>query len=728
MHLRQCVATVGAARMTQPKRHFIAALAAVAIAAGAALLLPAAAGAAGPVVTTLEGTLTVEHADNFAAGTSTQTVVLNVPNRAPLQLDIDPSTAPGGQRVRVRGVVNGEKLEQATIIATAAPAPTATPQAALRERRVAVVMFNFADARQTPWTKQQVATHLSQIDAFYESSSDKHTGFAGTAADVYGYYTVPFNRASCDYVAWANAAQVAAEAANPGLRLPRRGAGAVPGDDYDHVVYLFPWVDACSSWGGRGEMPGAVSWLNGGGGPANFLYLETAVHELGHNLGAGHASSEQCKLGTASVSLSDSCSTTEYGDAYSVMGVASYLHHATHSNLFGWPSASVRSITTNGTYKIKKLHGPGSDPSVLRILRGKTGDFFDIESRTWFPPYDRLPPNAAFSVMIRLATPLPNGQARETTLLDANPNTATAADAPFSVGQIFVDRATGISITVNAVDASGATIAVVFPAAPDTTPPGLPGNVRVRQLDASTAEVTWAGATDNLGVAYYSIRQGNLPPYKTRGRSIVMPWHAGSKYTVTAVDGAGNVGPAAPDPPPSAVPNVRATQVTPGQIVLAWNPATDNLGVRSYEVDLNNTGVGTSASTTFTHKNLWPDRMYAYRVRARDAFGQYGPWSAPIIVITKTDTTKPSVPGRPVLSNVLARSARLTWPASTDDTGVQHYIVRRNGVQIATPTSATYVDNRLAPNTSYTWTVIAVDRGFNMGPAVTITGRTPAGP
>ena len=76
--------------------------------------------------------------------------------------------------------------------------------------------------------------------------------------------------------------------------------------------------------------------------------------------------------------------------------------------------------------------------------------------------------------------------------------------------------------------------------------------------------------------------------------------------------------------------------------------------------------------------------------------------------------------------------ANLSWSASTDDVGVTGYIVRRNGVQVATPATTSYTDTGLSAATTYSYTVAARDAAGNISPnsatASVTTGDTPPPP
>nr|AAW62376.2 endoglucanase CBP105 [Cellulomonas flavigena] len=95
------------------------------------------------------------------------------------------------------------------------------------------------------------------------------------------------------------------------------------------------------------------------------------------------------------------------------------------------------------------------------------------------------------------------------------------------------------------------------------------------------------------------------------------------------------------------------------------------------------------------------------------------------------DTTAPTAPGLPVASAVTSTSATLTWPASSDDTGVVGYDVYRvqgtTSTLVASPTAATTSLTGPTAGTAHTYSVKARDAAGNVSassPSVTFTTTT----
>src|SRR2546430_16314301 len=80
------------------------------------------------------------------------------------------------------------------------------------------------------------------------------------------------------------------------------------------------------------------------------------------------------------------------------------------------------------------------------------------------------------------------------------------------------------------------------------------------------------------------------------------------------------------------------------------------------------------------------------------------------------DTQPPTAPSNVTAQALSATQIKLTWSASTDNVGVHHYNVFRNGAAtpIGTATSTQYFDNTVSSSTTYSYTVKAVDAAGNV--------------
>lgn len=109
--------------------------------------------------------------------------------------------------------------------------------------------------------------------------------------------------------------------------------------------------------------------------------------------------------------------------------------------------------------------------------------------------------------------------------------------------------------------------------------------------------------------------------------------------------------PPLPDTTPPSVPTgLTATAISPTQVNLVWNVATDNVKVMGYIVYNADTGatIAMPATNAFVHSGLTPGRTYNYRVSAFDAIPNHSPWTAIVSVVTPGGTTVPVPTGSAV--------------------------------------------------------------------------------
>jgi len=99
------------------------------------------------------------------------------------------------------------------------------------------------------------------------------------------------------------------------------------------------------------------------------------------------------------------------------------------------------------------------------------------------------------------------------------------------------------------------------------------------------------------------------------------------------------------------------------------------------------------------------------------------------VSITLADTTPPTTPAGLTAAAAGSTGASLSWNASNDNVGVTGYIVRRNGVQVATPAATSYADAGLSAATTYSYTVAARDAAGNISAnSTSVSVTTPPPP
>ncbi|MDX6720297.1 MAG: large repetitive protein [Solirubrobacteraceae bacterium] len=173
--------------------------------------------------------------------------------------------------------------------------------------------------------------------------------------------------------------------------------------------------------------------------------------------------------------------------------------------------------------------------------------------------------------------------------------------------------------------------------------------------------------------------------------------------------------------PPTAPTALTATALSSGTVRLRWTAATDDRALVGYEVYRDGSLIDTiDALTSYTDETVEPSRSYAYDLRAIDAGENESPASDAATVTTPTaDLSPPTAPTGLAASAAAPTRVQLSWSPATDDVGVDHYDIARDGAPLATvddPTT-TYADTTASPQTTYRYTVTALDAAGHGSPA-----------
>jgi chitodextrinase len=108
--------------------------------------------------------------------------------------------------------------------------------------------------------------------------------------------------------------------------------------------------------------------------------------------------------------------------------------------------------------------------------------------------------------------------------------------------------------------------------------------------------------------------------------------------------------------PPAAPVNLRVADAGHNSVRLEWTAATDNVGVRGYDIYCGTINVGSCPSPGFQVTGLDANTSYTFTVRAWDRDGNTSPASA------ATEVTTPLAPE-------LAYLSQLNWKSATTDFG-----------------------------------------------------------
>ena len=548
-----------------------------------------------------EGRLSIHHADNLERDRSATKgyYLSSARGEKKLVLTGRPPDELIGSPIRVRGRSKAGAIHVAADgfqQLGSAELATTTSSTASGARRVAVVLFNFANDTQQPYTADYARgiafTNINSVAAYYAVNSWGRLTLSG---DVFGWVTIPHTNASCAYSTWASAAATAA---------------GVDVAIYDHVVYAFPQTSC--GWAGLASMPGKSSWLNG----PMAMSLRLMAHELGHNLGTHHASEYRCSEGGTRVALSASttnCTTGEYGDPFSVMGGSARHEHTNFSRgNFGWLApANTVTVTQSGDHLLAPIEfETATGVTALRVAR-TSSSYFTLEFRQ--PdgtPFDSFSATSALAngIIIRL-TAGSYSTLSQTWLVWAHPSTTYCeCNAPLRAGESLTDPLSGVTFSVVGISSTGAVVNIVFGSSPPTAGPVSPTPTPVSPPTPSP------------------ITSATPQPTATPAVTPIVSASPGPTATATPTM-------ATDRQPPSAPAQLEAQLARGRKVWLAWAPSTDNVGVAGYRVFRDDTQIGVTGSATFIDSaGGKKGSAYQYYVVAYDAGGNVSAPSNPVTV------------------------------------------------------------------------------------------------
>ncbi|MFE3140108.1 discoidin domain-containing protein [Streptomyces scopuliridis] len=167
---------------------------------------------------------------------------------------------------------------------------------------------------------------------------------------------------------------------------------------------------------------------------------------------------------------------------------------------------------------------------------------------------------------------------------------------------------------------------------------------------------------------------------------------------------------------PSAPTELAYTEPASGQIKLTWKASTDNTGVTGYDIYANNELRTSVAGDVTTFTDTQPaGTTVSYYVRAKDAAGNV---SGNSNTVTRQggsgDTQAPTTPANLAFTEPSSGQIKLTWGASTDNTGVTGYEIYANNAlrQTVAGDVTTYTDTQPA-GTTVSYYVRAKDAAGN---------------
>jgi hypothetical protein len=277
---------------------------------------------------------------------------------------------------------------------------------------------------------------------------------------------------------------------------------------------------------GWGEIPGKITVIQG------TMNTYRTVHELGHNLGLGHAHSEKCTAGSAPVPLSDTCTVDEYGDLFDAMGYVPPAageynpseFSAPQKDALGWLSGRSTS-TDEGTYTLAPMEDQALTLHAIRL--NTPGHTLWLEYRQGIGVDAPL---ANFTGITNGVLVHESAPGASSSLLDMTPTSALGFnDVALPAGQSWTDPSGYSTITVNSAAPQGASVTVRLGPARTTVPDVVNAPKRAAGLRISAAGLvpSFTGATTATN-AYVSTQTPQPGTIVTRGTTVTMHVVAGA--------------------------------------------------------------------------------------------------------------------------------------------------------------------------------------------------------
>jgi FG-GAP-like repeat/Gametolysin peptidase M11/FG-GAP repeat len=445
-----------------------------------------------PQAKQVQGKLLLAHADDFLSGKSTfNFAVLDDSGRTtPLKLSLMPPELQPGMSVVATGVIADDGFSLvATSIAVVAPSEKESRSDLVAKdatsNNVLVLLVKFADSPSVDaFTQAQVqqvmSTNSASVASYYnETSYGQHLLNVTVTNWLVSPQTTP---QGCNYDAIAAAGNAAAIASGYSL-----GNSPSPSAPYQNIFYFFPRQSACG-WAGLGYVGYGVAFNNG------YNLLPVFAHELGHNFGLLHAASLNCN-GQPITPGASGCTSSEYGDPFSVMGnqasgTFAMQFNAAQKALLGWiPPTSVATYASGtSTYTLTPLEIAGGGTYAVKVPVA-TGRTFWLEYRQRIGAFDGAFSYATDGAQVRLASPFQSicsGCVDDTELLFMpSGNSDNFYNAALLTGHSFADS--GITMTVLSSSPSSLTVQVSSAGGASSTRGDFNGDAK--------ADILWAQAS-----------------------------------------------------------------------------------------------------------------------------------------------------------------------------------------------------------------------------------------
>ena len=177
--------------------------------------------------------------------------------------------------------------------------------------------------------------------------------------------------------------------------------------------------------------------------------------------------------------------------------------------------------------------------------------------------------------------------------------------------------------------------------------------------------------------------------------------------------------------PPSAPTDFGAEFTTTTSAILVWSASTDNVGVTSYGIYDAGVRILETPEPKQALTGLACGTTYYYEVDAADGAGnRSSKVPATITTLACADSQPPTKPAPVTVLDATPSAVTVSWPAATDNVGVDHYNVYRGAAAVTETTSTSTTVTGLSCGTSYSIGVNAEDGAGNASDMASTVAQT----